>query len=361
MDRNPDEKGLQSWMTAMNDGMTREIVFDHFAESKEFQTICESYGLVDGSSPTVLPTPVPKPAETTPPAPDPNPPQIPSSGSVNQWQPKIVSAVFKNNSSIQLLNREQITANLTDVKFSEQPGAELTITIENKSTRGVMIDFNAAVNGQQSLISWWYAADNKADMIRYVPAGESRTLKPNVATRNTSYQGDFDFPEMKTLELMVNVYSANGAYAYESPLFCSDLTRISMSGTGNSGNVVPTEEKTIFNQNGINLSDITLESSREYLFLGAYVQNKGTYLTRIIVTGVKDESGKELGNYLGEKQIYALYNLFPNTGAYTRLALLNTSAVSGKIQLDFQIEYLNPVTGEKMDGGSYSTQFQLIK
>ena len=45
LDRNPDQSGLSSWVSALNTGYTREDVFYGFANSPEFSSLCSSYGI----------------------------------------------------------------------------------------------------------------------------------------------------------------------------------------------------------------------------------------------------------------------------------------------------------------------------
>ncbi|MCQ2528769.1 MAG: DUF4214 domain-containing protein [Saccharofermentans sp.] len=46
--RQPDAVGLQGWVDALNQGYSRERVFCGFANSTEFQILCDSYGIVRG-------------------------------------------------------------------------------------------------------------------------------------------------------------------------------------------------------------------------------------------------------------------------------------------------------------------------
>ena len=46
MDREPDPAGLQAWVKALNDGASREKVFDGFTKSPEFVNICEKAGII---------------------------------------------------------------------------------------------------------------------------------------------------------------------------------------------------------------------------------------------------------------------------------------------------------------------------
>ena len=45
MGREPDEDGMNYWLDNMNNGMTRDQVFNFFVESKEFTDICQSYAI----------------------------------------------------------------------------------------------------------------------------------------------------------------------------------------------------------------------------------------------------------------------------------------------------------------------------
>lgn len=49
MDRNPDASGLSAWCQVLDNGYSRENVFNQFADSNEFQTICSRYGIQSGS------------------------------------------------------------------------------------------------------------------------------------------------------------------------------------------------------------------------------------------------------------------------------------------------------------------------
>ncbi|MBQ8189515.1 MAG: DUF4214 domain-containing protein [Lachnospiraceae bacterium] len=49
MDRTYDEGGKKYWLDAMAAGMSREGVFRGFAESQEFQKVCDDYGIIRGS------------------------------------------------------------------------------------------------------------------------------------------------------------------------------------------------------------------------------------------------------------------------------------------------------------------------
>ncbi|MBB5266434.1 acylphosphatase [Catenibacillus scindens] len=53
MDREADEPGLQSWVRVLSQGGSRVHVFNGFADSTEFQEICDSYGIASGSGITV--------------------------------------------------------------------------------------------------------------------------------------------------------------------------------------------------------------------------------------------------------------------------------------------------------------------
>ena len=46
MDREPDEAGFNAWVAQLDSGVSREAVFDGFAESIEFARICAQYGIV---------------------------------------------------------------------------------------------------------------------------------------------------------------------------------------------------------------------------------------------------------------------------------------------------------------------------
>lgn len=48
--READESGLASWTNALNDGRSREDVFNGFTGSEEWASICSSYGITPGSS-----------------------------------------------------------------------------------------------------------------------------------------------------------------------------------------------------------------------------------------------------------------------------------------------------------------------
>ena len=47
-DREPDSVGLTNWVTALNNGTSRQTVFYGFARSDEFSRICNDYGIVRG-------------------------------------------------------------------------------------------------------------------------------------------------------------------------------------------------------------------------------------------------------------------------------------------------------------------------
>lgn len=49
LDRNADPNGSAYWLSCMRDGVTREGVFKGFAESKEFNDLCVSYGITRGT------------------------------------------------------------------------------------------------------------------------------------------------------------------------------------------------------------------------------------------------------------------------------------------------------------------------
>ena len=46
MGRDPDDEGLNYWLTNMNNGMTKDQVFNSFVQSQEFTEICASYAIV---------------------------------------------------------------------------------------------------------------------------------------------------------------------------------------------------------------------------------------------------------------------------------------------------------------------------
>ncbi|MCQ2528509.1 MAG: DUF4214 domain-containing protein [Saccharofermentans sp.] len=46
MDREPDKDGYDAWVKALNDGATREQVFNGFTQSPEFVAICEKAGII---------------------------------------------------------------------------------------------------------------------------------------------------------------------------------------------------------------------------------------------------------------------------------------------------------------------------
>lgn len=45
MDREPDDTGLNDWVTKLQSGTSRQTVFNGFANSVEFDRIVRSYGL----------------------------------------------------------------------------------------------------------------------------------------------------------------------------------------------------------------------------------------------------------------------------------------------------------------------------
>ncbi|MCQ2533688.1 MAG: DUF4214 domain-containing protein [Clostridia bacterium] len=47
-DREPDVDGYNYWMEKMNDGESRELIFTGFANSVEFNNLCNDYGVVSG-------------------------------------------------------------------------------------------------------------------------------------------------------------------------------------------------------------------------------------------------------------------------------------------------------------------------
>lgn len=49
LDRNADPNGSAYWLSCMHDGVTREGIFKGFAESKEFNDLCISYGITRGT------------------------------------------------------------------------------------------------------------------------------------------------------------------------------------------------------------------------------------------------------------------------------------------------------------------------
>ena len=50
MDRASDAEGQNYWLNNLANGMTREQVLNGFITSPEFRGICESYGIIQGSS-----------------------------------------------------------------------------------------------------------------------------------------------------------------------------------------------------------------------------------------------------------------------------------------------------------------------
>ena len=48
MDREADGSGLNAWVKVLNQGKSREHVFNGFADSAEFQRLCDSYGIYAG-------------------------------------------------------------------------------------------------------------------------------------------------------------------------------------------------------------------------------------------------------------------------------------------------------------------------
>ena len=46
MDREPDAGGYAAWVEALDDGATREQVFNGFTQSPEFVAICEKAGII---------------------------------------------------------------------------------------------------------------------------------------------------------------------------------------------------------------------------------------------------------------------------------------------------------------------------
>ena len=50
LDREPDADGKQTWINALNGGLTRFDVFNGFADSVEFKNLCESFGVNPGPS-----------------------------------------------------------------------------------------------------------------------------------------------------------------------------------------------------------------------------------------------------------------------------------------------------------------------
>ena len=53
MDREADDFGLQSWVDVLSQGGSRVHVFNGFADSVEFQEICDGYGIASGSGVSV--------------------------------------------------------------------------------------------------------------------------------------------------------------------------------------------------------------------------------------------------------------------------------------------------------------------
>ncbi len=49
MDREGDAEGIQAWLNVLNEGKSRQHVFNGFADSNEFQEICAEYGIASGS------------------------------------------------------------------------------------------------------------------------------------------------------------------------------------------------------------------------------------------------------------------------------------------------------------------------
>ena len=45
MGREPDTDGLNYWLNNMNNGMTKDQVFNSFVQSQEFTEICASYAI----------------------------------------------------------------------------------------------------------------------------------------------------------------------------------------------------------------------------------------------------------------------------------------------------------------------------
>ena len=46
MGREPDESGYNAWVAQLNEGVSRDTVFEGFAQSPEFTRICAGYGIV---------------------------------------------------------------------------------------------------------------------------------------------------------------------------------------------------------------------------------------------------------------------------------------------------------------------------
>ena len=49
-DREPDKSGLNYWIDALEDGLSRLYVFRGFAESNEFSVLCQKFGIVRGNA-----------------------------------------------------------------------------------------------------------------------------------------------------------------------------------------------------------------------------------------------------------------------------------------------------------------------
>lgn len=73
LDRSPDRIGFEDWVGRLNNGTSREFVFNGFANSVEFGNLCAGYGVryeginIEGSTvraatPTALPSPTAEPA-----------------------------------------------------------------------------------------------------------------------------------------------------------------------------------------------------------------------------------------------------------------------------------------------------------
>ncbi len=52
MDRSSDAEGKAYWMNCLNQGLSREYVFQGFAHSQEYTNICNSYGIERGAAPS---------------------------------------------------------------------------------------------------------------------------------------------------------------------------------------------------------------------------------------------------------------------------------------------------------------------
>lgn len=52
MDRSSDAAGKSYWMSCLNQGMSREYVFQGFAHSQEYTNICNAYGIERGTAPS---------------------------------------------------------------------------------------------------------------------------------------------------------------------------------------------------------------------------------------------------------------------------------------------------------------------